>query len=101
MTREELGFVGGRQVAVVRNALVEIVRHEVEDVFFEVGAGAADAVNLVLADHLGERQAELGGAHGAGDGDEHFAARSKVRDIAICCVNKGCGVEVAIVMLDE
>jgi len=34
------------------------------------GAGAADAVNLVLADHLGERQAELGGAHGAGDRDK-------------------------------
>ena len=77
--REELGFVGGREIAIVRDALVVVVRDEIEDVFLEIGAGAADAVNLVLADHLGERKAELGGAHGAAEGDEHFAAGGEVR----------------------
>ena len=74
---------------------------EVENVFFKVGAGAADAVNLVLADHLGERQAQLGGAHGAGDGDKHFAAVGKVLVVGFGGVNQGCGVEMAIVVLDE
>jgi hypothetical protein len=35
------------------------MRHEIEDVFLKIGAGAADAVNLVLADHLGQRQAQF------------------------------------------
>ena len=52
---KQLGFVGWSQIAVVRNALVEVVRHEVENVFLKICAGAADAMNLLLADHLGER----------------------------------------------
>ncbi len=71
---EQVGFVLRGEVAVVRHALVEVVGDEVEDVFFEIRAGAADAVDLVLADHFGQRDTEFGGAHGAGKGDEHFAA---------------------------
>jgi hypothetical protein len=74
---EQLGFVGGGQIAVVGHALVKVVGHEVEDVFLQIGAGAADAVNLVLADHLGQRKAQLRRAHGAADGDEHLSARGE------------------------
>ena len=43
-----------RQVAVLRQPLVVRLRHQVEDVLFEVGAGAADGVDLSLPDHLGQ-----------------------------------------------
>ena len=58
-----------RQIAVMRHALVVRVRHQVEDVLLEVGAGAADRVHLARADHLGERDAELRRAHRAGERD--------------------------------
>ena len=98
---EQLGFVGGGEVAVVGHALVEVVRDEVEDVFFEIRAGAADAVNLVLADHFGERKAELGCAHGAADGDEHFSAGGEVLVVGFGGVDEGGSVEMAIVVLDK
>ena len=41
-----------------------------------------DRVHLVLADHLGEREAELGGAHRAGERDEHLAAVVEMRAVA-------------------
>ncbi len=62
------------EVAVVWHALVEVVGDVVEDILFEISAGAADGVHLVLADHFREGEAEFGGAHGAGDGHEHLAA---------------------------
>ncbi len=40
-----------------------IMGHQIKDVFFQVGAGAADPVHLILAYHLGERQAKLRGGH--------------------------------------
>ena len=78
-----------------------IVRDEVEDVFLEVRAGAADAVNLARADHLRQRHAELGRAHRAGQRDEHRAAAIEMRDVAVGRVAQRRGVEVAVVMIDE
>ncbi len=49
-------LVGRGQLAVLRDAHVVIVRDEIEHVFFEVGAGAADGVHLAAADHLGQRK---------------------------------------------
>ena len=98
---EQLGFVGGGQVAIVGDALVEVVGDEIEDVFLEIGAGAGDGVNLVLADHLGEGKAQLGGAHGAADGDEHFAAGGEQIVVGFGRVDEGGGIEVTIVVLDE
>ena len=62
---EQFDFLRGREIAVMRHALVMVVRDEIVDVLFQVGAGAANSVNLVLADHLGERKAQLGRAHRA------------------------------------
>ena len=101
VAREQLGFIGRGQIAVAGNALIKIVGHEVEDVFFQVGAGAADAVNLVLADHLGQRQAQLGGTHGAANGDEHLAARGQQVFVSFGGVNQRRGVEMAIMVLDK
>jgi hypothetical protein len=58
----------------VRDALVEIVGDEVEDVLFEIRASADDAVDFSLANHFGKRNAEFGSAHGAGEGHEHDPA---------------------------
>ena len=98
---EQLGLVGGRQIAVVRHALVEIVSDEIEDIFFKIRAGAADAVNLVLADHFGERQAQFGGAHGAADGDEHLAAGGEQLVVGFSGIDQSRGVEMAIMVLDK
>ncbi len=54
--RQQLRLVRRCQVAIVGNALIEIVRHKIENIFFKVGARAANPMNLVLANHLGERQ---------------------------------------------
>ena len=58
----------------MRDALVMIVRDEIVNVFLEIRAGAADAVDFVLADHFGERKSQLGRAHRAGQRDQHLAA---------------------------
>ena len=74
---------------------------EIEDIFLEVGAGADDSVDLVLADHLGEGDAELGGGHGAGEGDEHLATGGEVGLVALGGVEQGGSVKVAVVKSDE
>ena len=98
---EKPGLVGGGQIAVVRDALIEVVCDEVEDVFFEICAGATDAVNLVLADHFGEGEAKFGGAHGSADGDEHLSAVGEQGVVGFGSVDEGSGVEMAVVVLDE
>lgn len=71
-------FVGGSEVAVVRDALVEIVRHEVEDVFLEICPSANNAVDFSLANHFGERNAQFRCAHGASECHEHDTALIEV-----------------------
>ena len=59
------------------------------------------ACTLPCADHLGERQAELGRAHRAGQGDEHLAAVVEVRCVTLGRVDERRGVEVPVVVIDE
>ena len=58
-------------------------------------------MDLVLADHFGEGDAEFGGAHGAGHGQKHFAALIEVAAIGFGRVHDDGGVEVTEVVLDE
>ena len=101
VTVEQLLLVLRRQVAVARQPLVMRVRDEVEDVFLEVGAGAADGVHLSLANHLGERDAQLRRAHRAGERHHHRATRLEVGDVGERGVVERRGVEVPVVALDE
>jgi hypothetical protein len=78
-----------------------IVGDEIVKIFFEIGAGATDGVDLVAANHFGERQADLGGAHGAGKSEEHFSAAREELGVGFGGVNDDGSVEMAIVMLDE
>jgi hypothetical protein len=77
------------------------VRHQHEEVFFEVGAGATDGLHLVATDHLGQRTAQLGGAHRAGEGDQHLPAGLQVLDIAPGSPGEARRVEMAVVVMDE
>ncbi len=101
MTIEQRLFVVGREVTVVRHALVIVVGDQVEDVLFEVRAGAGDCLHLVAADHLGQRESQFGGAHRAGEGDHHLAAGVEVANVAVGRIDEGRRVEVAIVMAEE
>jgi len=101
VTAEQLGFVGGGQIAIVGHALIEIVGDEVEDVFLKIGSGTRDAVNLVLADHLGEGKSQLCRAHGAANGDEHLSARGEMGVIALGGIDQCGGIEMTIVVLDK
>ena len=78
-----------------------VVRDQVEDVFLQVGTGAADGVNLALADHLGERQAQFGRAHGAGEGHEHLPALVEVAHVSIGRIDERHGVEMPVMVMDE
>ena len=44
------------EVAIIRQALVKIMRHEIENILFEVRSCADDSVDFPLPDHLGERE---------------------------------------------
>jgi len=78
-----------------------VVRHEVEHVLFQVGARAGDAVHLALPDHLGEGEAQLRGAHRAGQGHEHPPTIVEERAPALGGVDERGGVEMAVVLFDE
>ena len=101
VAREKRRLVARREIAIMRNALVVIVGDEVEDVLFEVRPGAGYRLDLVPPNHLGEREAELGGAHRAGDGHEHLAAAVEVRGVRVRRVNQRSGIEMTEVMADE
>ena len=101
MALKKTHFVSGGQVAVVWDAFVEIVGHEVEDILLEVGPGAADGMDLVLPDHFSKGKAEFRSAHGSGKSQEHGAAPIKVRGVGTGGVLQCGGVEVAVVMFDE
>ena len=94
-------LLGGRELPVVRNPDVVVVRDEVEDVLFEIRARARDRVNLVLPDHLGEGEADLRGGHGPRHGQEHLAAARKEAVPGLGRVHDRRGVEVAEVVLHE
>src|SRR6185312_9856901 len=58
-------------------------------------------MDLVLPDHLGERDAQFRRAHRAGDGHEHDAAGVYMLDVGVGGVFQGCGVEMQEVTVDE
>ncbi len=98
---EQRLFVLGSERAITRHALVVIVRDEIENVFFQIRAGAGDELHLVPPDHFRERQTKLRRAHRAAERDHHLAALVEMRDVALRGVHKRRGIEVAIMVLNE
>lgn len=101
MPLEQGHLVGAGQVAVVGDPLVKIMGHKIEDILLEVRAGAADRMDLVLADHLGEGKTEFRRAHRTRDREEHRAPFVEMGRVAMGGVLQRRSVEVAVVMLDE
>ena len=89
------------EIAVVRHAFVVVVGDEVVEVFLEIRAGAGNRMDLALADHLRQRQAELATAHGAREAHQHGLARLHVLDVGLCRIHQGGGIEVAVIVRDE
>ena len=59
------------------------------------------ACTLSLADHLGERQAELRGAHRARERHQHLPAAVEVLHVGVGRVDERRRVEVPVVVADE
>ena len=98
---KQLLFVPWREFPVMRHPLVVVVRDEIENIFLEVRAGADDQVHLFATDHLRQRNAELGGRHGACERHQHLAPGGEMRLVALRRVEqRGC-VKVAIILRDE
>ncbi len=98
---EQSLLVAGREVTIVRHALVEVMRDEIEDILLEVRARTADGVHLALANHFRERKPDLRRAHRARHGEKHHAALVEMGRVTIGGVPKRSRVEVPEVMADE
>jgi hypothetical protein len=98
---EQRLLVLGRQLPVVRHALVVVVGDQVEHVLLEVRAGAADRVDLALADHLREADPELRRAHRPTQGHEHLPAARQVPVVALGCVDQGGRIKMAVMPADK
>ena len=90
-----------RQVPIVRDPLVVIVRDQVENVLLQVGPGADDGVHLVLADHLRERDAQLGSRHRSRHRHQHLAPLLQMSLVTLGRVHQGRCVEMAVILGDE
>ena len=98
VAREQGVLVGGREVAVLRDADVVLVGDEVEHILLEIGAGAADPMDLAGADHLRQRQPDLGRAHRPGERHQHLAAALEVGAVGARGVHERRPIEVAEVV---
>ena len=98
---EQAFFFLRRELAIMRHTFVMVVRNEIKNVLFQIGAGARDPVNLILTDHLGQRDTQLGGAHSTRDGHEHLPARVKQPFICLSGINQRCGIEMPVMVLNK
>jgi len=87
------GFRG--EIPILGHHLVFIVIEEIEQILFQIGGRAADGVDFVLTDHLGQGNAQLAGAHGSGHGEKHLAALGEQIVPGLGRVQGFAGVEVA------
>ena len=83
------------------HARVVCVRHEVHDILFQVGAGARNRVNLVLANHFRQALSQLRRTHGASERDHHLATRRQVSLVALGGVFHDRRVEMVVVARHE
>src|SRR6516162_8393913 len=58
-------------------------------------------MHLVLPDHFSKRKAQLGGAHGACDCDQHSAALFKMSFVTLRCILQACSVKVPVMVRNE
>jgi hypothetical protein len=68
---EQLQFIVGGQVTVPANPDIGVVGNQIEDIFFQIGTGAANGMNFFFSDHFRQREAYFRCAHGACQGQTH------------------------------
>ena len=101
MPLEQGLLIGLGQVPVMGDPYIVIVRHQVEDILFQVGASAGDGMDVACTDHLGQGKPQLGGAHGSGQRDHHLAAAGKMIHVSLGGVDKRRSIEVPVMVFDE
>src|SRR5690606_19095269 len=89
------------EVTPVLDPDVGFLGDEVEEILLQVGAGAGDGVHLPLADHLREGNADLRGAHRAGEGQHHLAVLLEMLDPTLRRFDERAGVEMPEVMVED
>ena len=101
MAIEQRLFVSRSEVAIMRHALVVVVRHQIEHIFLEIRSGAGDGVDFILPNHLGQRQPQLGRAHRACERHKHFSATGQLRVVGLGRLHQCGGIKVTIMSLDK
>ena len=101
MMLEQVPLLFWRKVTIVRKSAIVRVRHQIHDVFFEVGAGTRDNVHFVLTDHLCKADAQFGGAHRSCEGHHHFFPFSDMFFIRLGGIYKSRGIKMEVVFFDE
>src|SRR5215467_9074 len=101
MPPEKLFLLLWTEFAIIGKAHVFAARNEIEEVFLQICAGTGDRMHLVLSNHLRQRNAQLSGAHGAGEGDHHFPTAIEVRDVGVGSVFQNRRVEVPVMTINK
>ena len=94
-------FIRSSQITIVGHTLVVVVRDQIEDILFKIGAGAADRMNLVLPYHLRQREAQLSGAHSPRDRHKHAPSLFEMSRIGVGRILQCGGIEMAVVVFNE
>ena len=75
--------------------------HQIVDIFFQVGPGAADRVDLALPNHLGQREAHFGAAHRPRHRQQHLTTFVDKGAVGFGGINERGGVEMAIMLFNK
>src|SRR5690625_1999687 len=101
VTQKKLLFVSRCQIPIMRNALVKIVRHEVENILLEIRPRAADRMDFPLPDHFGQRKPQLRGTHRPAERHHHQSTIFKVNFVIVRRLDESRRVEVTEMMFDK
>ena len=101
MATEQFFFLLRTQLAIIRKTDILAACDQIEKVLFQIRSGAGDGMDFVPANHFRQRNAQLSGAHGAGERDHHFPAVVQMRDVGIGSVFQDRSVEVPVVAINE
>ena len=87
MSRQQIGFVLRGQIAIMWHTLVEIVRHQIKQILLQIRAGTRNNLHFIAPNHLGQRNAKLGGTHRARQCNHHLAIIRQMFGVRIAGIN--------------
>ena len=101
MIFEQVPFFLWTQVAVIRHPLIMAMRHQVHDIFFQVGTRTTDNGYFILPDHFCETDSQLCCTHCARKAYQHFASIQQMGFISFSRIYQCCGIKMAILVLNK